>query len=110
MSIIVFLSLIAYVLSQGQTIDDIPPELVMDCAQLVKHNSIQVNTGFYKKKKKKVGSRAVAGLIFLCVWANYDEFYFIVEKFKNVYLYGDYYYAVQRSQPDTPEGVTPVLH
>ncbi|XP_022661029.1 coiled-coil domain-containing protein 25-like isoform X2 [Varroa jacobsoni] len=28
-------------LKEGQTIDDIPPELIMDCAQLVKHNSIQ---------------------------------------------------------------------
>lgn len=28
---------------QGQTIDDIPPEVLIDCAQLVKNNSIQGN-------------------------------------------------------------------
>lgn len=26
---------------QGQTINDIPPEVLIDCAQLVKNNSIQ---------------------------------------------------------------------
>lgn len=29
------------VVSQGQTIDTIPPEVLIDCAQLVKNNSIQ---------------------------------------------------------------------
>lgn len=28
---------------QGQTIEDIPPEVLIDCAQLVKNNSIQGN-------------------------------------------------------------------
>lgn len=30
-----------YALSQGQTVDDIPKEVLIDCAHLVKANSIQ---------------------------------------------------------------------
>ncbi|KAM4787466.1 coiled-coil domain-containing protein 25, partial [Cyanocitta cristata] len=42
---------------QGQTMDDIPKEVLSDCAHLVKANSIQ-GTGNGRKRREKPGKRA----------------------------------------------------
>lgn len=43
-------------LSQGQTVDDIPKEVLIDCAHLVKANSIQGNTDSWQIRVRCFGA------------------------------------------------------